>query len=214
MDRDIILTQGTRILMPTEYNALKRAMLTQEQRERIKQYIDDGNLQKANRTQRYPIICDMLLQTGMRLVEARAMHRDWYRAPRRVVVIPKGACKKVRCTFSERTVMLSLPGCDAVDRYLQSGVSIPATSNTFRDALIVFAKRADIGTAGITPKMFRKTLVSWLMACYPEREMYISASMGHDRYTLQKHYLGVLGGVPRMEVELMREYLKDWGMRL
>lgn len=213
MERDVILTQGTRVLMPTEYNALKRAMLTQEQRIAIDEHVSSGNIQKANRMQRYPIICDMLLQTGMRLVEARALQRDWYRAPRRVVVIPKGACKKVKCTFSERTVMLSLPGCDAVDRYLQAGIGIPER-NSFRDALMRYATTADIGTGGITPKMFRKTLASWLMACYPEREMYISASMGHDRYTLQKHYLGVLGGVPRMEVELMREYLKEWGMRL
>ena len=208
--QDYITIQDTRVLMPSEWERLRAAMITPEQHEIISTAIAIGDLSKANRIWRYQIICDMLLMTGMRIVEATAMDPAWYRPSRRVVVVPKGAHKKVKCTFSERTVMLSTPGCDAVERYLASGLSI-IHKVPMRDALRRYAVKAGIGETGITSKMFRKTLVSWLMACYPEREMYISASMGHDRSTLQKHYLGL--GFPRSEVDLMREkYLKDWGV--
>lgn len=210
---DYILISGTRVLMPTEWEKLREAMVTPNQQLRAKEALESGNTSKANQILRYQIMCDMKLQTGMRDVEIRSMTRDWYRASRRVIVLPKGACKKERCTYTERTVMLSLPGCDAVDRYLSSGCTIPEDSTTTRDALRRYAEKAGIGTEGITPKMFRKTLASWLMACFPEQEMYISASMGHSREVLQRHYLGL--GFPKGEYELIRnKYLVEWGKRL
>jgi integrase len=213
-EHDYIITQNTRVLMPTEWEKLREAMLTPYQRELVAGYVADGNIAKANRIQRYQIICDAKLHTGMRDVEFRAMQRDWYRAPRRVIAVPKGAHgKKESRSWEGRTIMLSLPGCDAVDRYLLSGCTLPEDATTQRDALRRYATRAGIGVDGITGKMFRKTLASWLMACFPEQEMYISASMGHDRETLQNHYLGL--GFPGKEVDLMKtKYLVEWGRRL
>jgi integrase len=219
---DYIITQGTRVLMPSEYGKLRDAMISPAQHALIARWqlekavaFAKGDAdtvatltRKINNAQRYPLVCDMLLLTGMRVVEACAMKPDWYRASRRVIAIPPGACKKVKCTYTERTVMLSLPGCDAVDRYLTSGVSIPEKV-TSRDTLRRYAAKAGIGEDGVTTKMFRKTLASWLIACFPEQEMYISASMGHSREVLQRHYLGK--GFPREELEKMRAYLKGWG---
>jgi integrase len=188
--RDIILIQNTRVLMPSEYLKLRKAIATG----------DDNN-------QKYPVLMDFLLHTGMRLVEAQDMKPDMYRASRRVIA--GVSCAKIKCKASQRTVMLSLPGCDAVEAWLRSGYTIPN-----RAAMHVTMKRhaelAGIGSEGVTAKMFRKTLASWLMACYPEMEMYISASMGHSRATLQKHYLG--HGFPRAEVDLSREMLQGWGV--
>ena len=215
--RDIILKNGIRILTPTEYETMRASMISLEDQGLLADYLKDGETAKANRIQRYQIICDAMLQTGMRTVEFSAMERSWYRGPRRVIQIPegivkKGVGKKGRHVFSERTVMLSLPGCDAVDRFLQSGLKLPHRVS-MHITLKRYAEISGIGSDGVTTKMFRKTLASWLMACFPEQEMYISASMGHSREVLQKHYLGL--GFPTEEIRKMREiYLKDWGLRL
>lgn len=224
--KDIILVQGTRVLIPSEWEKLRAAMLTDDQRELIERWTVERDLLtrsesdhdmeeaamitgKINRIQRYQIVCDMYLLTGMRLVEVRNFKPEQYRPSRRV--ISDVVCKKEKCLYSKRTVMLSMPGCDAVERYISTGVRLPPDRTSPRDALIRYAERAGIGTEGITTKMFRKTWVSWLMACMPEKEMYISASMGHSRDVLQRHYLGCFGSLPREEIEKMRGYLKGWG---
>lgn len=188
--RDIIIIQNTRVLMPSEYTRLRNAIAEG----------DDNN-------RKYPILMDFLLHTGMRLVEAQEMTPDMYRASRRVIA--GVSCAKVKCKASQRTVMLSLPGCDAVEEWLKSGYIIPNRA-AMHVTLKRYAELSGIGSEGVTAKMFRKTLASWLMACYPEMEMYISASMGHSRATLQKHYLG--HGFPRAEVDLAREMLQGWGV--
>ena len=210
MDADIITINGTRVLRPSEWERLRHAMLTEGQREMVAEALAAGNKAKAAKIQRYQLFCDMLLFTGMRIVEARAMQRDWYRPARRVVVIPKGACKKVKAVYTERTVMLSLPGCDAVDRYFDAGLPWFTTKSGFRASLVRYALTAGISHVGITTKMFRKTWASWLMACFPEREMYVAASMGHTPDILRRHYLGL--GFERAEIEKMRQYLNEWGM--
>lgn len=188
--RDIILIQNTRVLMPGEYIKLRKAISEGE----------DGN-------KKYPLLMDFLLHTGMRLVEAQSMTPDMYRASRRVIA--GVSCAKVKCKSSQRTVMLSLPGCDAVEAWLKSGYAIPDRA-AMHVTLKRYAELSGIGSEGITGKMFRKMLASYLMACYPEMEMYISASMGHSRATLQKHYLG--HGFPKAEVEMAREMLQAWGV--
>ena len=60
-------------------------------------------------------------------------------------------------------------------------------------------------------EMFRKTLVSWLIACYPEKQIYIQSSMGHDGETIVNNYLGL--GFTREQTDHMRlKYLYDWGV--
>jgi integrase len=116
---------------------------------------------------------------------------------------------------------LSLPGCDAFDKLSTTlikhkGKEIPAYQMipkrvAFRDALKRYAKAAGIGIEGITPKMFRKTCVSWLVACYPEKSLYIQASMGHDADTIVNNYLGL--GFTAEQIGSMRtKYLNDWGI--
>jgi len=194
---DIILKQGARVLFPTDYIKLHEQMPIY-----------------------YQIICDASLLSGMRPIELSRFQPSWYRGSRRVIVLPKGACLKDKCEYKERTITLSLAGCDAFDRLVSEkikfkGKEIPAYEMipkrvAFRDALIRYAKLAGIGTEGITPKMFRKTLVSWLIACYPEKSMYIQASMGHTSDTIVNNYLGL--GFPRVEIDLMRNvYLNEWG---
>lgn len=217
---DIILIQNTRILTPSEYHKIRKAMVD-ENRELVTEWnyqLADAILRcdntkmaslaaKIQNANKYPLMCDMLMHTGMRIVEAQALKPEMYRASRHVIADVK--CNKVKSKSANRTIMLSLPGCDAVEAWLKSGLAVPSRIS-MGETLRRYARISGIGAEGITPKMFRKTLASWLIACYPEQTLYIAKSMGHDLNTLQKHYLGI--GFQRSEIEMMRELLKGWGV--
>lgn len=215
-DSDILLKQHTRLLTPLQYEKLRAAMISKEDKDTIEQLSVIGTPEakkKIYKIQRYQIVCDMLLHTGLRAVEAMSLERSWYRPSRRCIEVPKGACKKIKCLFTERTVMLSLAGCDAVEKYLDyldMGFHMMKRV-TMRDTLRRYATTAGIGTDGITTKMFRKTIVSWLVACFPEKSNYIIVSMGHHQDVLVKHYLGI--AFTREEMTIARtRYLEGWGV--
>lgn len=210
---EAIIKQNTRILTPSEYESLKKVMDAPH----------------------YPIICDAMLLSGMRPIEFKRFQPDWYKASRRVIKLPDGACLKQKCEFKERTITLSMSGCDAFDRLVSERVKykgkmvsvldLRPEKVSFGDTLKRYAIKAKLpegtithrdGTtytgpdAGISPKMFRKTLVSWLVALYPEKSLYIQASMGHSQDTIVQNYLGL--GFTREEMEAMRtNYLGEWG---
>lgn len=190
--QEIITIQGARILFPSHYEMLRSVM-----------------------PERYQVACDALLMTGMRPVEFERMQPDWYRGPLRIVKLPDGACLKQKCEYKARTVKLSLPGCDAVDKYLHyEGKPAPAPSSSkvaFRDGLRRYADAAGIGTEGITTKMFRKTWCSWLVACFPDRMAYIQASMGHNSDTIAQHYLGLVFPEFEIEEKMRKVYMVGWG---
>jgi integrase len=195
---DITLKQGARILSPSDYEALRAQM-----------------------PRYYQLICDAFLLSGMRPVEMQRFKPDWYRASRRVIQLPEGACLKQRCKYKERPIKLSLAGCDAFDKLVSEKVKYKGKEIfayemmpqrvAFRDALIRYAELAKIGAEGMNPKMFRKTLVSWLIACYPEKQAYIQASMGHDGDTIVNNYLGMVFTREQMD-EMRNKYLNEWGV--
>lgn len=195
---DIIIKQGARILFPQDYEKLRAQM-----------------------PRYYQLICDASLLSGMRPVELSRFSPDWYRASRRVIQLPADACLKQRAKYKARTITLSLAGCDAFDKLVSEKIKhkgkevfayqlIPKRV-AFRDALIRYAKLAGIGIEGINPKMFRKTLVSWFIACYPEKQAYIQASMGHDGDTIVNNYLG-MGFTREQTDEMKSRYLNNWGL--
>ena len=195
---DITLKQGARILSPLDYETLRSQM-----------------------PRYYQLICDAFLLSGMRPVEMSRFNLTWYRASRRVIQLPPDACLKERCKFKERTIKLSLAGCDAFDKLVSEKVKFKGKEVfayqmmpqrvAFRDALKRYAELAGIGAEGINPKMFRKTMVSWLVACYPEKTLAIQSSMGHDADTIVHNYLGMV--FTREQMDTMRiKYLNEWGV--
>lgn len=168
----VIIRKKTRILTPLLYDTLIGELNTE-----------------------YQIICAAALHTGMRLVELWALrdHPEWYHANEHVIDLPAaGAAKKHEMLTQDRTVRLSREGCEAVEVFLKAK---PAEKDydAFGNALKRAAVRAGIDTAGIVPKMFRKTLISWLMECRSELHIDavdIAASAGHDIRTMMAHYLG------------------------
>ena len=188
----IIVRQGARILTPKEYQHLRNQL--------------DSNIG-------YQLITDVLLHTGLRVVEFWALvdHPHWYHSSARVIDLPKeGSAKKARCTITERTVRLTEGGCKALDALFACDIKFRE-----RDAMGNALKRAGVkagfGTKGISPKMFRKMLISWLVEARKELDidtMDIAASAGHQMETLKNHYLGI--GFSKEDHEDIVEFLRGW----
>lgn len=195
-----IIKQDTRILTPAEWYHLREHL---------------------NAT--YQIICDVLLNTGMRVEEfwEFSVHtykesdgrfsNHWFSATRRCIDLPECAIGKARCTIKQRTILLSPEGVQAVLTMISANGSIKHIDRSnMRKYLIAAAKDADMDPNGIKPKMFRKTLVSWLMATVPEKDNYILYSIGHSQETQHRHYLSM--GFARKDVDDMRKFLNGWGI--
>lgn len=185
----IIMRQDTRILTPREWDRMRRHL-----------------------SAKYMLICDVVLMTGMRWEEFWDLldHPEWFEPSRKCIDLPKSAIKKVKAIYKERTIRLTVDGCDAVKALIRANSSISYTDRASVGAVLkLAARKSGIGDTGIAPKMFRKTLVSWLIACYPEQAFTISASIGHDLETMRIHYTNL--SFERRDVEDMRKFLQGWG---
>lgn len=184
-----IIRQDTRILTPREYGLL---------------------LNQLNA--KYRIMCNVMINTGMRWEEFWDLvdHKEWFDPARRCIDLPKSAIRKVKTTYKERTINLTLEGCESMKTLYAANSSISYTDRASVGAVLKrAAKEARIGEEGISPKMFRKTLVSWLISCFPEKAFQISASIGHDLETMRIHYANL--AFERRDIDDMRVFLKGWG---
>lgn len=139
----------------------------------------------------YKIRADFLLQTGLRLVEARWVdkNRTTFREENMAIFLRHvEEIGKKRCTIENRTTLLSPKGVQAVKLFFEKDVHLPsyqAMDLVFKRA----ARDAGIDPTHVTPKSLRKTWITWLMVAFPERRMQIAHSVGHDLTTMQNHYL-------------------------
>lgn len=192
MQERVIIRQGARILTPAQYFRLRDNL--------------DPNVG-------YRLITDALLHTGLRVVEFWALvdHPEWYHASSRVIDLPaEGAAKKEKTSKKDRTIRLTADGCKALE--LVFGCQIEFRERgAMRKALKRAAEKAGLGTKGITPKMFRKMLASWLVEIRKDigiDAIEITANMGHDEKTLRDHYLGI--GFSNQEHSEMLDFLRGW----
>jgi integrase len=187
-----IVKQDTRVLTPGEYAKLKEKLSPE-----------------------YICICDVLLHTGMRMPEfiKFSQHPEWYDVRRRCIELPTAAIRKKKTIYKTRQVNLTLAGCIAVDHFfkmLRDNMKIPS-----RQAMLGTLCRAAVeaqlpeGDKGICPKMYRKTLVSWLMKAMPEKMFEIAANMGHTLAVMQANYTNL--SFAREDLEDIRKFLKGWG---
>jgi integrase len=146
----------------------------------------------------------------MRVEEFRwfASHPESYKPLRRCISLPKIAIKKVKVVQPERDIMLSPYGCESIDNFIRNKYSVPCGVSMWQ-ALRRAAEKSDIGIEGITPKMFRKTFLSWLVVTHPEFYFIIAMSAGHTVNILQTHYAGI--AFQKEDIQEMREYVKGWG---
>jgi len=159
----------------------------------------------------YKLRTDFLLYTAVRIAEGYYLseHPDCYRKSNNAIFLPqvKGLGKD-RCTLKRRTVLLSEKGVAAVDAFYEKKIQFP----TYQSMEPVFKRAAsDAGfdKRYITTKALRKTMISWLMACYPEREISIAMSSGHTPQTMYGYYMQQ--GWRKEDIRDMREEVKGWG---
>lgn len=169
------------------------------------------NLLFSNMNHDYKLRANFLLHTAVRIAEGYylAEHPECYRKENGAIFLPqvKGLGKD-RCTVKRRTILLSEAGIAAVEAFYKEGVGL-ATYQSMETAFKRSGRDADFSTIFLTTKMFRKTMISWLVACYPERLMTIALSAGHNYATMQAHYIA--HGWRKEDIKSMREATKGWG---
>lgn len=187
---ETIVKQGSRILLPTEFIAIRAA------------------LQHRKINSEHVRIIDALLATGMRTTEFWRFcdHSEWYKPSRKCIDLPKGSMLKVKAKQIERTILLSNWGVGVVENIIKNKPSIKSRQS-MREILIRAAIRANLNPQFINPKMFRKTWISWLVASKKDINM-VSISSGHSIDTLYKHYLVI--GFPDPELVQINYYTSGW----
>jgi len=159
----------------------------------------------------YKIRVRFLLHTQMRISEARWVdtHRECFRKENGIILLPKVLeIGKKRATISNRTVLLSHAGVKAVEDFFEKNVHLPSYQ-AMEMALKLAAKESDIDPRYVTPKMYRKTAISLLITCWPEKEAIICSSAGHTFVTMRGHYLGA--GFRKEDQKEARELFDGFG---
>jgi len=159
----------------------------------------------------YKIRGNFLLQTAMRISEAKyvAEHPECVRKENMAIFLPRvEEIGKKKCKIKNRAIMLSPQGMKAVEDFFEKKVgfvSYTAMEAAFKRA----ARDADFDTSCITTKMLRKTMISWLVSCFPEKQMQIEHSAGHTFDTMSGHY--VTFGFGKENIKDMKSELEGWG---
>lgn len=169
-----------RILRPAEYETIR------------------SGLQPAQ-----AIMLDGLLLTGMRYVEARRFqeHPEWLEG--KFIHTPT---MKVKAKQKERWIRLSNYGQQVIPLFLK-GARLPGKA-TFNTNLKRWALKVGLDQAGLSAKTTRKTWESWLVFYYPERQINVVQSQGHDILTSIDHYLNL--PFENSEKFAMQKWLEGW----
>lgn len=181
-----ILKMNSRVLRPGEFKALRRELKPHLQ------LIVDGLLYSHMRTEEF-----------WRLLE----HPEWYKSDREVIDLPRGSILKVKARQKERTVLLSYMGVRAIEEITRSSLT-SISRKVLGEDLKRAAVRAGIDPTGISPKMLRKTYISWLMATMPEKSLFIATSAGHTPQVMIDHYLNV--GLGKYKEDIT-PFVAGWG---
>lgn len=190
------MTDQYRILIPSEWEALKEAIPKTRLR----------------------IVIDGLMNTGARYSEfARiADHPEWFDAKNRAISLPAKASK----TGKERTIHLTPQFTKDLSMYLREHKTLEVPSiqameknlSRWWAEHLVFNREwyQDDYAWHPSPKTFRKTWESWLLAAYPEKSMNIALSQGHSALIAYGHYMNL---DPRLksEMEQVRTLTAGWG---
>lgn len=159
----------------------------------------------------YKIRCNFLLHTATRISEARYIseHSEVFRSENSAIFLPevKGMGKD-KCKQKDRTILLSPKGVTAVQLLYSTNTKFPSYQ-AMEIALKRAAKEADFDIRSITTKMFRKTYITWLMACYPNLEGIVASSVGHVPDTMHGHYVKL--GFRKDDLRDMKDEISEWG---
>jgi len=182
-----------RILIPSEYEALR------------------DNIPKT----KHRIVVDTLLFTGMRYSELSMFSHNlgWFDAKNRAIVLPWWTTKTER----ERVIHLTPAFTKSLDdsiRWLKGHdetLEVPGIRSMARDLRRWHCMNDGDGhpLPAPTPKTFRKTWESWLLAS-GYSSMAVALSQGHSELISYGHYANL---DPRLksEMEQVKKLTEGWG---
>lgn len=129
--------------------------------------------------------------SGMRYVEVKRFHSnpDWWQKLRKTIYLPKEANLKVMRVAKERYITPIPSQLEGELPYFFKNQK-PPTIQTWDDNLKRWADHAGLGIEGITAKMTRATIESWM--CAAKIPIYeICLRQGHTVLTSMNHYLAL-----------------------
>ena len=179
-----------RILIPSEWEALRDSIpLT-----------------------RLRMVVSVLMFTGMRYTELQAFagHLRWFDAKNRAITLPGASTK----TGKARTIHLTPAFSRELELYLKEHkkLEVPGSRTMEENLERWLTPRLDIQDIEPwipTPKTFRKSWESWLLAAgYPS--MAVALSQGHSELISYGHYANL---DPRLksEMEQVKKLTEGWG---
>ena len=157
---------------------------------------------KQNKTQ-----FEFLFYTGMRYIEAQAVHeREDLFDGEHIHLIPK-LIKKPKCTIKDRYVKLSPVGRRVAEDYFKLEKGLPHW-NTWRENLQRWALKGKIDPSFMSTKSTRKTWESYLIFTYPQWRDAIFITMGHSEMTALKNYVNL--PFSQVNKDNMRRFVAGW----
>lgn len=125
--------------------------------------------------------------TGMRYVEVRRLyqHPEWVLKERKTIHLPREAQRKAKRTTPERIIPIPPQISGELSYFFKN--KKPPSRKVWDDDLHRWAKKSDFDTLGITSKMTRASIESWMYAAgmLPND---ICLRQGHDNLTSLRHY--------------------------
>ncbi len=179
---------GIRILTPNEYNQLKEVIPKDEYKTKL----------------------DILMITGMRYAEYLRLydHPEWYNEKRNIIHLPEEAQLKHKRKQKQRTIN-NLP---TMFSYLLKDfwkARAPPLESTWNKDLQRWSKLAGMNPYGISAKLSRKTLESWMISAEIPVNV-VCLRQGHDSLTSMNHYQGL--AFSDDEVRDIQKILTEWGI--
>ena len=116
-------------------------------------------------------------------------HPNWYNG-NGFIHLPNGSNLKRKCKQRERWIKLPSRSQEIIHLFTTMDFAIPSRQS-LNENLKRWCKNASIDTKGVCIKSFRKTLVSWFVATYPQQTPQIFLNLGHTDLVSLQHYLQI-----------------------
>jgi integrase len=155
-------------------------------------------------------IFEIMMVTGMRYIEVQRLHdhSEWYNEKKNLIHLSEAAQKKAKRKQLERTIHPLPSMFNHVLKSFWNNDRPPATTTWDRDVKR-WAELAGINSFGISAKLTRKTLESWMVAA-GMIESTVCLRQGHDSLTSMRHYQGL--AFSDDELRDIQKQLKSWGL--
>lgn len=135
-------------------------------------------------------IFNIAFWSGMRYIEIQRLYRnpEWILKERKSIYLPREAQKKVKRISPERYIPIP-PQITGEMAYFFKNTK-PPVIKVWNDNLKRWAIKAGFNLTGISPKMTRASIESWMYQADIETGK-ICNRQGHDRLTSLNHYMAI-----------------------